>query len=496
MRTLQTLPLPFLLGAALSTLSLSGCGDDEKSPDVQTDAGVVTTVDAAVPPTDAPTDAPPSPFVPPTPVAVPLSAAGPDQLQSAVAAPGGGFYAAGFVGATIAGPRLVTVVKLTAAGALDPTFSGDGIAATTLDFKGGAGEVGIGVQPSGKIVVSATVANPVTAADRDVAVARLNTDGTPDLGFGVGGVRLLDLSTATSTTAPVSTDAARGVAIGAAGLIHVYAVQRGVDPEAPGAPRTDTDFAVVRLTADGGVDSSYGTGGKYLLDIQRSNATPRGIQVLADGSVIGSGYANSEGVGSTVQPVLFKLTPAGVPDTAFAGGFFHSAVLQVQTEIYGVAVHGNQLVTGGYGRDSGASTLNDYVSMRFDATTGARDLTWGGAARGAVLIDASGAMVGDNCRGALALPGGKTLLFGSTGPNDMPVQDAVLAVLDATGRLDTAFGDGLHTFPLGANGNDQFWGAAVSGNQALLVGYKGGGPAAMQTDTVNDDAYAVILPMP
>jgi hypothetical protein len=164
-------------------------------------------------------------------------------------------------------------------------------------------------------------------------------------------------------------------------------------------------------------------------------------------------------------------------------------VLLLQTEIYNFVIHGDKIVTAGYGRDVGAT--NDYISMRFDLTTGLRDLTWGGAAKGAVLFDPSGTMLGSNCRSGIALPAGKTLMIGSTGPGNMPTQDAVFAVLGADGKLDTSYGSGIHKFPLGANGNDQFWGAAVSGDQVTVVGYKGGGAA--QTDVSNDDSFAAVF---
>jgi hypothetical protein len=228
-----------------------------------------------------------------------------------------------------------------------------------------------------------------------------------------------------------------------------------------------------------------------------SSATARGIHVLADGSVIASGYATTEGVGSGAQPVLYKLDTDGEPVTAFAvNGVFHDAVLSTQTEIYNVAIHGANLVTAGYGRETGDQ--NDWVSMRFAVADGVRDTTWGGAPGGAVTIDPSGNMVGDNCRNAIALPNGKTVLVGSAGPGNMPEQDAAFAVLDAAGQLDPAFGDGVHVYAFGggAGGNDQLWGGAVSGSNALLVGYRGGGPAAMQTETMNDDSYVILLPIP
>jgi uncharacterized delta-60 repeat protein len=455
---------------------LAACGDNaDSTPDAGPDGGP---------------DGPPA-FTLPTPIAVPLSAAGPDQLQSVTAAPGGRFYAAGYAGAALTGPRPIVVVKLGPSG-LDPTFGTAGIATTAVEFRGGSDEVDIATQPSGKIIVATTVANTAIPDDRDVAVLRLDADGTLDAGFGVAGVRVLDLSTGTNTGGVISaTDASRALAIDDAGRIYVHAVSRGVGTATGGGPRTDTDFTVVRLTADGALDTAWGTQGVFRLDIQESNATVRGIAALADGSVVAGGYANSPGVGS-VQPVLYKITPAGARDTAWAtSGLFHEAVLAVQTEVYGFVVRDGKIVTGGYGRNAGST--NDYVSMRFDLATGARDLTWGGA-NGAVLVDPSGAMLGSNCRSIVALPNGRYAMFGSTGPASLPAQDAALVILGPDGRVDsTTYGDGIHVLPLGSNGNDQLWSAAVSGSAAAFVGYKGGG--ATPTATSNDDSYALVLPL-
>jgi hypothetical protein len=188
--------------------------------------------------------------------------------------------------------------------------------------------------------------------------------------------------------------------------------------------------------------------------------------------------------------VLYKLTDDGDLDVSFAtNGVFHEAVLATQTEVYDFAVHGADFVTAGYGRNTGDS--NDYVSLRFDVATGVRDLGWGGEVNGAVVVDPSGAMLGSNARNAIGLPGGETVIIGSTGPSNMPTQDAVFVVLDADGELDTRYGTGIHALQLGANGNDQFWGGAVSGDYVTLVGYQGGG--MMQSDTFNDDAYGVVF---
>lgn len=461
-------------------LALAACGDNTGNAPSNPDAA---------PDPDAP-DAPP--FVAPTPVAVPLSAAGHDQLLGAVAAPGGGFYAVGYRSPThdATADRELVLVKLNGMGALDTGFGTAGVAALNAQV-GGAGEVwrGIALQPDGKIVVAGSVEDEVVATDRDVVVARFASDGTLDTAFGTGGIERLDLNTAQNG---MGADAPWGLATDASGRIYLHTAQRTEDLDAGNTDTlTDTDFTVVRLTVDGDLDTTFGTNGKFMLDIQRSSASVRGLSVLADGSVLAYGYARSTSTGDTVQPVIYKLTPSGELDTTFAsGGVFHEVVLATQTEVYAVAVQPDgKLVTAGYGRNDQAGT-NDWVSLRLTAA-GALDTTW--ADQGKFVLDPTGTAVGDNCRNAIALPGGRTALVGSGGPPST-TSDAYVAILDGSGKLDTAFGTGVLAFELGAN--DAFFGAALSNNgmRALFTGFKGGG--ATPSATSNDDAYVVSLPLP
>ncbi len=426
----------------------------------------------------------------PEPFAVPVSAAGPDQLQSVTAGPNDTFLAAGFVATAVGGPRSVYVTKYTTTGA-DNSFGTMGVAVTPLVFVGGSDEIDITTQSDGKILVSATVANAITPTDRDVAVIRLLADGTIDPTFGTAGIATLNLNDAHDNGMMlVGMDGSRSITVDGDDNIFVHANSRALGTAMGGGPRTDTDFTVAKLTPDGAVDATFGEGGQFRLDIAQVNSTPRAIKALADGSLLASGYANTPDVGDTVQAVLYKLTADGDLDLSFAtGGLFHEPVLTIQTEIYGFALHGNNLVTAGYGRDTGDT--NDYVSLRFDVDSGVRDINWGGATNGAVVIDPSGMMLGSNARSAVGLPNGGTIIVGSTGPSNMPEQDAVFVVLDENGALDTSYLTGIHLFQLGSNGNDQFWGGAVSGNFVSIVGYKGGGMT--QTDMNNDDSYGVVF---
>jgi hypothetical protein len=243
-----------------------------------------------------------------------------------------------------------------------------------------------------------------------------------------------------------------------------------------------------------------GGAGVHLLDLNLDSPNPRTIRVMTDGTILASGYTTAFTSGP--QPVLYKLTAGGARATFANNGVYHQFPLALQTEVYDYAVHGDHVVTGGYGRDTG--TRNDYVSLRLNwnaiagpppVTAGTRDLTWGGAANGAPTFNPSpDPAVGSNCRGVAGLPDGKTLLFGSTGAGSTVGQNAVFGVLDASGFLDFDYGAKLHVYPLGADGNDQFWGGAAHATHAIVVGFFGGA-AGGQSALNNDDSFALVIPI-
>jgi uncharacterized delta-60 repeat protein len=119
------------------------------------------------------------------------------------------------------GSGVMTVTRLTPTGALDPTFGAGGTA--SIDFGSLADlAAGAALQPNGKIVVAG-----YTQASEDVAVARLNANGSPDATFGVAGKATVEFGVATFGQA---------VALQSNGRIVVAGQKTGGD-----------DFAVARL---------------------------------------------------------------------------------------------------------------------------------------------------------------------------------------------------------------------------------------------------------
>jgi uncharacterized delta-60 repeat protein len=82
--------------------------------------------------------------------------------------------------------------RLTTGGKLDATFDGDG--KTTFDLSGTADTLrGAALQSDGKILLSG-LANAQVSNNQNMALIRLNSNGSLDSSFGAGGIRINDIS--------------------------------------------------------------------------------------------------------------------------------------------------------------------------------------------------------------------------------------------------------------------------------------------------------------
>jgi len=428
----------------------------------------------------------------------PLSPTGPDRLFGVTYGPDGSVFAVGQIAISndSNADQALLLVKFTPAGDLDPTFGASGVVVRNV-ASGTNGEIyrGVTVQTTGKVVVVGNAEHPgaTDARDRDMVVLRFNTDGTKDTTWGTDGVVTLDLSTGVVNGTGFSADSAWG--------IDRYADDRivisGGQVRSGG---TDTDFALVRLNADGTRDASFGVDGLVTLDTQLNgtssdNASPRNVTILpgTDG-VIGAGYRPL--AGHDTAPVLWKVTDAGVVDTTFGvNGVFSDAVLAEQTESYQAAVQsvdggGYKLVTTGYGKGVAGETT-DLVSLRV-SSAGVLDTTYG--TNGLVRVDIGG--FGDNSRRLLVLPDRRIVLVGGGRLTSADV-DGIVMMLTPDGQPDSSFEfNGWRRFELGGV-SDFLWSAALAPDRKTLAiaGIKGVG-SSPTPPSANDDAALVLLPLP
>jgi uncharacterized delta-60 repeat protein len=197
--------------------------------------------------------------------------------------------------------RQAAVARLTAAGALDPTFAGDGT--TTFDFAPGVESAvsGVALDPTtGAIVVGGSAVAPGAGA---FAAARLTPAGVLDTGFAGDGTATFPIGTGTR-------DVAHAVAVDRTGRV----VLTGFSDSG-----TRTDMAVARLTAAGLPDAAFAGDGTTLVDLGPGRDLSAGNAVAAgpDGSVYIAGSTTTTAASRTELAVA-KLTAAGVLDSGWA----------------------------------------------------------------------------------------------------------------------------------------------------------------------------------
>ena len=193
------------------------------------------------------------------------------------------------------------LARYTADGALDPSFGDGGIVVTNL--QGVDDAYAVGVLPDGKVVVAGRTGDFGRGA---IALVRYTVDGTLDPSFGDGGV----------VTTYIGLDSeARDLVMLSSG--EVLVAGRTYDYKIED-DRDITDFALVRYTADGALDDSFGNGGIATTDFGRVEEADA-LGVLPDGKIAVAGYTREFNT-PLFDIALARYTADGALDASFGGG--------------------------------------------------------------------------------------------------------------------------------------------------------------------------------
>ena len=156
-------------------------------------------------------------------------------------------------------------------GSLDTTFSGDGKLITAPFF---GSYIGYGssvlMQADGKILVAGTIY--LSGDNSDFALARYNTDGSLDTGFGNGGKVTTDFGN--------NSDSGNSVVVQTDGKIVV-------------AGSSGNDFALTRYNSDGTLDITFDGDGKLTTDLGGSDDA-QSFVVKGDGKIFVAGYTYND----------------------------------------------------------------------------------------------------------------------------------------------------------------------------------------------------------
>jgi uncharacterized delta-60 repeat protein len=245
------------------------------------------------------------------------------------------------------------LARYTSTGALDSTFSGDGL--TTHDFGGQSEADAVAVLPSGKIIVAGTESNGTSPR---VLVARFNITGALDATFGSGG-RVATNSTPITST---STLLLQGTKIVIAGIVSI------------------TTAALTRYDANGARDNTFGSTGTTQVAVGKF---VRLNDLFADtsGRLVAVGQSAFQDNFPDVHAFLslFRFSAAGVRDASFgcsgrvltevlgngAGTNYDSAIA------LSGAADGNDILAGGLAIDFNGDDLPpaDDLLARYDGDT-------------------------------------------------------------------------------------------------------------------------------
>jgi uncharacterized delta-60 repeat protein len=334
-------------------------------------------------------------------------------------------------------------------GVLDETFGTSGGRVTTVVGSGNATADAVSIQTDGKIVAAGYSFN---GADYDFAVARYNSDGSPDTAFGSAGQVVTPIGSGNDFGRAVAIQADKKIVLAGYSYNGAY-----------------YDFAVVRYATNGALDTTFGGTGRVTTSIAGAGAQAWAVSVQADKKIVAAGQAQ---VGTNLDFALVRYNADGTLDNSFGSLGRVVTGFGGGVAAFGLAMaiqpDGRILVAGG-----GNSNGVDYVALARYATNGVLDTTFGAA--GWVVTQTG--LVYDYAASLAVKSDGKIIVAGASqqGAN----YDYAVLRYTPNGSLDTSYGVGgkvLVSFGDGGNdlGNavalDQIGRAVVAGGANNLFG--------------------------
>jgi len=324
------------------------------------------------------------------------------------------------------------IVRLTATGAPDTQFSGDGKATVGFDL----GPVGFrddfavrcSLQADGKIVAAGQAMLGSNAGR--MAVTRLNSDGSRDVGFNGSGTATVDFGPSNPDSIAFSVKSLGNgdtLLIGGAGNAGMFIF---------------TSWAFARLDASGQLDPTFGNAGIMLFNAGIPSylaAEALDATVLSDGSFVAVGLMALEPDLTNFDYGILKFTANGTLDTSFGAGGGRVVPFDLGSPFSDLAVkvvedaRGRFLVVG----FSSAATVPNTITMVRLTPAGDFDPTFG---VGGKLVVASApppnADEGDNGTSVAFTPDGN-ILVGSIAANAASPSGTYAGIVKLVG--DTIF---------------------------------------------------------
>lgn len=324
------------------------------------------------------------------------------------------------------------VARLNSDGTLDTTFSNDGKANNGFDSDLVGNEThiarAVAIQPDGKIVVAGTARDYGLDTDLEFGVARYNTDGSLDSSFSGDGKKTIAID---------GDDSAWDVAIAPDGKI----VLAGHSGGSSGIVDLGTQIALVRLEADGDLDSTFNGDGKFSASLKTGELENlMAVAVQSDGRVVAAGHVDTE-------VYLFRFTSAGEFDGSFS-------------------VDGQNAYIDGLARDLIIQPDGKYLLMYGDGIYRIRPDSLRDQAGDTITSFGDG---DDRAFGITVQGDGKPIVVGDSVQPGLLGREFAVVRYREDGQLDPGFGDSGMVLIGPKNGEDAGRSVAVQQDGRILV---------------------------
>jgi uncharacterized delta-60 repeat protein len=311
---------------------------------------------------------------------------------------------------------IVVVLALASNGAyakpgdLDPTFGNGGIVISDYSGRNMFGPA-VRIQPDGKIVVAGKQFN---GHDDDILVQRFLTDGSPDTSFGTSGATVIKLSAADDNAKALTfQNDGKIVLAGGAGQSGSYETS-----------------VLVRVSADGILDSGFGVGGKVLIDFGLPSHS-HSVAIQSDGNIVVTGetYTTADGGLFATARVL----PNGAFDTSFGTGGKVTQTMGSGANAHSLVLQSDgRILLGGYAALTDSGKAGFIVSRLL--SNGTPDASFGSNGYTTVSVGE-----GNNyCHALMQQSDGKIILAGSAMTTTN--YDFSLVRFNSDGMVDNSFG--------------------------------------------------------
>lgn len=324
----------------------------------------------------------------------------------------------------------------------------------------------VAAQSDGKTVIAGSVKEGTSYKP---TIIRYLANGNPDASFGNNGIDTFTVSKLLSSAYSYISLAAAAIqadgkilAAGTAGYLSGTFFQ--------------SDVFIMRLDADGKIDSSFGTNGHTITNIITGSGLSVDdafdIKIQADGKIVLAGQSYDY---TQHRMLAIRYNSNGLLDNSFSGGAVLTTIGTSDDEAFGLTIQGDgKIILAGESYKSGGFSYR--VALARLLSNGVADNSFG--INGIVVTNLSAGA--DVAKDVTVQQDGKIVIAGSV-PNSISSQTDMLCMRYlANGNIDSSFGNTGKVYIDVSGKNDYANAVFIQSNGKILLGGN-----ALNTDSAN-----------